>query len=100
MSIDLIIRFAHGMITGGLAVLLIWNLNQIKRLKRQKEIMYKTLDSIAKEQCFEYDPDATIPDDYNGMWNYCRVARATNRILVSTSNIALTEINRLDGRNS
>ena len=97
MNLDLVLRFVHGMITGACGALLIYKVYQIKHLKRQKEIMYHALESISHCKHFDYDPDASIPDDYDDLKTFCLAARSTNRRLVGDANMALMEIERMDG---
>ena len=100
MNIVLIVRFIHGIVTGALAALLVYMVYQIKKLKYQKEIMYDALDSISKGKHFDYDPDASIPDEYDGLKQFCLAARSTNRRLRSDANMAINEIDDMDGRDS
>lgn len=100
MNLVLIVRFIHGMVTGALAMLLIGKVSQTRVLRYQKKLMYDALESISSGKRYNYDPDASIPDDYDGLMEFCLAARSTNRRLSSDANMALNEIDRMDGRDN
>lgn len=100
MNLEFVLRFIHGMITGACGALLIYKVYQVKRLRRQKQIMYDVLESISNAVHFDYDPDASIPDDYDDLKTFCLAARCTNRRLRGDANMALNEIDRMDGRDN